>query len=227
MRNQVLLLITFILAFALFTNSCQHEPVVPVNPITDTVKCDSNTVYFENQVLPILLSSCAMSKCHDNVSHKEGVQLTSYSSLMSSDIVKAGKSYDSKIMEVITKTDKERMPPSPYSALDPSQIELIRKWIDQGAKNNKCNACDSSDFKFSTRISVIISTNCKGCHSGTNPSKGVRLENYNNVKAIANDGRLLGVIKGQGYTLMPPSGKMDDCKVNAITNWVNAGAPNN
>lgn len=220
-------LIPIFFSLIIFFSSCKHEPLVPVNPTVDTIRCDSGTVYFENQILPILLSSCSMTDCHDKVSHKEGVILTDYNSLMNSNIVKAGKSYDSKLYEVITETGNDRMPPKPRTALSFSQIEEIRKWIDQGAKNNKCNACDTTDYRYSTKISFIISNNCKGCHSGVNLPQGVRLESYNDVKAIADDGRLKKVIVGQGYLQMPPAGKLDDCKINLINKWVDAGAPNN
>jgi len=184
-------------------------------------------LFFENHILPILLSSCAYSGCHDKVTKKEGIILTDYSALIKSDIIKKGNAQESELFEVITDEDKDRMPPLPKAALTSNEINLIEKWINQGAKNNKCNSCDTNNVKFSTVVSQIISSNCKGCHSGSNPSKNVKLENYNDVKAIADDGRLLNVINSSVYALMPPSGKLDNCKINQITKWVNAGAPNN
>ena len=47
------------------------------------VPCDPDSVYFDNQVLPILVSNCAKPGCHDAASHQDGVVLSSYASLMS------------------------------------------------------------------------------------------------------------------------------------------------
>jgi hypothetical protein len=82
------------------TPACKHEPSVPGggdptdtidNPIdtgnngggaTSCVPCDPDSVYFQNQILPILVSNCTESGCHNASDHKEGVILTSYQTLM-------------------------------------------------------------------------------------------------------------------------------------------------
>lgn len=50
-------------------NDCSEEP--PPTGV-DTTAC------FTRDVLPILLSSCGMSNCHDEVSHEDDIILTSY-----------------------------------------------------------------------------------------------------------------------------------------------------
>ena len=69
--------------------SCKHElpttGTIPPDPppVGDTTtSCDPNKIYFQQQVLPILVSNCAKSGCHDNASHQDGVILTSYSSVI-------------------------------------------------------------------------------------------------------------------------------------------------
>jgi len=225
MKNLISLLVFSGILTTLF--SCVHEPFTPVTPIVSNSKCDSDTVYFQNDILPLFLSSCAMSQCHDKTSHKEGVILTDYTTVISSGIINKNDPYSSDLYEKISDNGKNRMPPLPYPALTNAQINSIVKWMSQGAKNNQCNACDTSDIKFSTAVSLIIYNNCKGCHSGSTPSKNIKLESYSDIRALVDDGRLLNVINGQNYQQMPPSGKMEQCKIATITKWVNAGAQNN
>jgi len=82
--------------------------------------------------------------------------------------------------------------------------------------------CDSVTYKYNETIKGIISTNCLGCHSAGSPSGN--LSTYSNVSAYAQSGALIGSLKGQGYTQMPPTGKLSDCDIKGIQNWVAAGA---
>jgi hypothetical protein len=55
------------------------------------------------------------------------------------------------------------------------------------------------------------------------------LEGYSNVKAKVTDGRLFGAINhSPGYAPMPDGQpKMDQCDINKVKTWIDAGAPNN
>lgn len=73
--------------------SCKHEipqPIVTSIPIDNgngnTLPCDSDSVYFNMQILPFLIANCAQSGCHDSASHADGITITSYQTLMNSDI---------------------------------------------------------------------------------------------------------------------------------------------
>ena len=70
---------------------------------------------------------------------------------------------------------------------------------------------------------------CKGCHSSADPQSGVALDNYNVVKAVASDGRLVGVIKRlPGFPAMPSNGnKLSYCKIRQVEKLISAGAQNN
>ena len=89
----------------LFILSCKHpygDLSGNVAPIGDTsTPCDATKIYFQQQVLPILLSNCAMSGCHDDVTHKEGVVLTSYQKVMATSDVRPGSPGNSKLYKVI------------------------------------------------------------------------------------------------------------------------------
>lgn len=234
-----------ILAAALLligAESCKHEPVLPEgeqpvgggtgNGGGNSTPCDPNTVYFQNDVLPILISNCAMAGCHDPGSHQDGVILNSYGALMNSDIVEPGDAEDSDLYEVITENDPSKiMPRPPASPLTQAQINTIMTWIEQGAQNNVCNAatCDTFNVTYNLSVKPIIQNNCQGCHSGSAPSGGINLSTHAGLQAVALNGKLYGAVNhASGYSPMPKNGnKLQQCDIRKIKLWVDAGAPNN
>jgi len=197
--------------------------------VVDTTEIDSS-VCFSRDILPILLTSCAISGCHDNITQAEDVVLTDYTTIINNDeIIEPFDPLNSKIYEMLLETGEDQMPPLPASALTDEQIALFYEWINEGALDEECTIiCDTSIYTYSEAIETIITNNCKGCHSGTAPSGGVLITNYNEVKMIADDGRLVDVINGSnGRPLMPLSGSLSDCQITQIEKWVDTGSPNN
>ena len=75
----------------------------------------------------------------------------------------------------------------------------------------------------------MINKYCQGCHNAATQSGGLILENYDGLRVVATNGRLLGALKRlPGFSPMPKGGnKLSDCEINIVEKWVNAGAPNN
>lgn len=221
----------------LLLESCVHEPLVAPDPVPEPDPvgedvCDENVVYFENEVLPLLISNCAMSGCHDAATAEEGIILTSYTNIMRSDVIKSGNPGDSELYKKITETDQDDiMPPFPADPLSAAQIATIRTWIAQGAQNNKCNnpACDTTNVTYTASILPLMTTKCKGCHSGANPSGGLDFTSHQVLQAVALNGRLMGSIThANGYVAMPQGGnKLSDCEIDMVRIWINESAPNN
>ena len=183
---------------------------------------------FQRDVLPVLQSSCAISSCHDAISHKEGYIFTDYTNTM--EAVVPGNPSESKLYEVITTSESdEKMPPNPYPALSSAAIDSIYNWISYGALDDECGeACDTnSTITYSATVWPIIEQNCRGCHSGGSPAGGVSLTNYNEVAVQASNGKLTGVLRDGTYVLMPPSGSLSECKIRQVELWVEAGSLNN
>lgn len=81
---------------------------------------------------------------------------------------------------------------------------------------------------FNTSINLIVRSNCVSCHSGSSPSGGISLENYGDVVGIANTGKLLGSITGDGSAVaMPPDTKIRACEIGKIETWIQNGLPEN
>ncbi|HRO43796.1 MAG TPA: hypothetical protein PL009_13240 [Flavipsychrobacter sp.] len=230
-------LLTFIIAFCSISfYACQHKTNTPApagggggtggggNP-PDTGLC------FERDILPIFISNCAKSGCHDAASHQEGYVFDSWANITRKNF-KPGDPDDTELYEKITEDDHDKiMPPPPNAPLTAKQIGLIREWIKRGAPNTtNCNTgCDSTQFAYSTTIKPLLDNNCKGCHNNTLASGGHSFENYNSTIAVANSGRFLGAIKHlSGYSSMPKGGvKLSDCQVLKIEKWIAAGKLNN
>lgn len=215
-------------------NSCKHEPpMVPdtgnpggVNGIPGATGrvCSPDSVYFANEVLPLITSTCAMAGCHDAITHAEGVNLTTYSNIMKQ--VVPGNATSSKLYKDIA---NGKMPPPPMAPWTSAQKTKLQKWINQGAKNNVCDACDTTDFKYSTAIKTLMANKCQGCHNPASLGGNVDLSTYAGVKASALSGKLYGSITwASGISAMPKGGiKMPDCEIKQVKKWIDAGTPNN
>ncbi len=214
--------------------SCKHDPVFPENNQNPppSASCHPDTVYFQNEILPLLNSGCAVSGCHNASSAQDGVVLTDYSNIIRTGKVKPGKPGESKLYKVLIDNDPDdRMPPPPRGPFTADQITKVRRWIEQGAKNNSCesNNCDTTNVSFSAHIQPMMQNNCAGCHSGNQPQAGISLTSHANIADAAVSGRLLGsVMHSPGYAAMPQgSPKLDNCKITQIKKWINNGTPNN
>ena len=218
--------------------SCKHD--VPVGPATqhpisntpvDTGKpCDPNTVYFQRDVLPILLSNCTMSGCHNASDREDGVVLDSYASVMATADVRPGNAGGSDLYEVLVEDDDDKRMPYGKAPLTAAQIATIQTWISQGAKNEICgtNTCDTTSVTYSATISPIISSNCQGCHNASLASGGYNFTSHAGLAVAANNGKLVGAVShAAGFKPMPQGGKLTDCQITQIKKWVKLGALNN
>ncbi len=238
----------FVFSLLLGAGACKHDPfleddtftpidttdVDPGDTTTMGTPCDPDVVYFDQQVLPILQSNCALSGCHDAITQEDGVNLTSYEKVMQTADVRPNDLDGSDLYEVITDDDvDDRMPPSPNTPLNSEQVQLIANWILQGAQDLECDenagGCDTENISYASFVQPLIQNTCQGCHSGGAPSAGIDLSTYQGVKGVADNGRLYGAISWQsGFVNMPFNGnQLPDCTIDKIKSWIDAGAPNN
>ena len=193
--------------------------------------CDPDTVYFQNEILPLIISTCSTTDCHDKLSDEQDVLLVDYASIIEYGEIVPGEPDEGDLIEKITDSDPDdRMPPPPADPMTTEQINKIKKWIAQGALNNSCDdECDTTNVTFSESIWPTIQTNCVGCHSGQNPAGNILLTDYASIVTQANNGKLLGTVSHEaGYLPMPKNApKLDDCKIDQINIWIENGTPNN
>lgn len=226
-RKKVIIAGLFFLGIVIISaiNSCVHAPyVLPQNQRT----YDSG-ICFERDVLPIFISNCAKSGCHDANSGESEYVLDNYQNITRKGIV-PGNPAASKIWESITIGSEEGKMPQGAPGLTTAQLDVIKRWITAGAVDGGActSSCDSNNFTYSGAIAPLMNLYCVGCHN-TASAPGGSLADYVSVRNAAVNGRLIGNIRHlPGYNAMPPGGlQLSDCEVAQVTKWVAAGAPNN
>jgi hypothetical protein len=118
------LLLAITLPFVVFY-SCKHDPILPEHQVS-----------FNDEIYPIISSSCWHSGCHNDTMQPEGQIMMTYDQIVNVDYVVPGKPHSSKIYESVIGAGEEFMPKDPYPPLNNRQIRLLYIWIAQGAKNN-------------------------------------------------------------------------------------------
>jgi hypothetical protein len=198
----------------LFMNSCTKEVYTP-------------NFCFQEDVLPIFVSNCANTGCHNSIDKAEELDLSNYNGIMEE--IVPGHPNQSEIYQVIKGKNPE-MPPEDHLKLTAEQVNIIKKWIKVGAPNSSnCNTCDTLDYTFSGRIQPLLNNWCVGCHNSSTADGGIILTNYSSVMIAVNNNSFLGSIKHlSGFTAMPKNaGSLSSCEINAIEKWINNGALNN
>lgn len=98
-------------------------------------------VRYDTEIAPLLVRKCMA--CHNDMEAQANVNVQSYAQVMASrtsrthqELVRPGVPDSSLLFQVIATSDPKRMMPPPGAeavALDPTQIELVRRWIAEGA----------------------------------------------------------------------------------------------
>jgi len=242
MQRYALFLLFALLIVGLVFSDCKHDPLVDpsiIDPDDPPVigaggnTCSPDSVYFQTQVLPILISNCTQSGCHNAQDRKEGVVLTSYQNLMSTVEKVNSNNWDkNELMEALLENDPDkRMPLAPNAPLTQVQINLIGIWVNQGAKNNTCTEqtgnCEPATGTYAAFVKPLIQAKCQGCHSGSAPQGNINLSTYVNTKNVAVSGKLYAAV-ARTSKWMPQGGtKLDACTIAKLKNWIDLGALEN
>ncbi len=95
-------------------------------------------VSYTKEIQPLLNKRCVI--CHNDKVASDDVRLDSYEEIIKGDkkgpLVVAGKSSESRLFLVVAGKKEPKMPPPPLPPLTPSELNLLRRWIDEGAKND-------------------------------------------------------------------------------------------
>lgn len=109
---------------------CSHE-------ITDYESID-NIVYSQH-VQPIFKANCLSSGCHNSVDRANGLELTSWESLIRGSnfgaVIISGQAHHSHLVEHLEGETEPRMPLN-RDPLPEEQIEFIARWVEEGARND-------------------------------------------------------------------------------------------
>ena len=223
-KAAMLIVIVLVIGAGITINSCTHAPYV----LPQDMRTGDPNICFETDILPIFISNCAMSGCHDN-SGRGGYNLTSYANVMKKGIIPGNIAASVIWQSIDIKPFGVSPMPRGRAGLTLVQLDLIKRWIQTGAiDSGACSAtCDSNVFTYSGGVEPLVAKYCIGCHNSAS-AQGGSLMDYSSVQAAAVTGRMLGDIQHlSGYNSMPPGITLSECQVTQIKKWVAAGALNN
>ena len=192
---------------------------------------------FFHLLFPIVLKADAIQVkvVAEGGGEEEAHDLSSYEAIMNSDYVDPFDANGSELIEVLTESGEDKMPPYPNEPLTSSQITILKSWINQGARNNECSGgCDTTNVTYSGTIAPLMGNYCNGCHGDSGNSTGINLTSYfdsgtdDGVKTVAQDGRLWGSVNQDGgFSAMPLGGnRLQECKIDELRIWLDNGYPN-
>lgn len=81
------------------------------------------------------------------------------------------------------------------------------------------NDCDPLNVTYTTCVKPIMDNKCKGCHSASNASGGVKLDNYTNVKAHYT----ASMVTIHAGTMPQGSGKLPQSEITTLEDWSTQG----
>lgn len=226
---QVVIKMSFIVCIIIGFTKCT---VTPNDSVTTGETGQVEGICFETEILPLLVSRCGSSGCHNATDKADGIDLTSYEEIRKE--VKPGDPADSELVEYMYETGEDAMPPSPAEPMKDAQIKLIEDWITDGAKNTtncvSTGPCEiNTPVSFKNDIIPIIDNYCYGCHNTADPQGGYSYSTHSETLKSVDDGTLLGSIRFEsGYEAMPEnSNKMPSCNIDLIRVWIEEGAMDN
>lgn len=130
-------------------------------------------VSFGKEILPILISNCLPCHGGDQRIRGEGrFYVTSYSAIMrgsqNGKMIIPKRADMSPLIRLLKANDDSRMPPNPYNALADEKIQLLERWISQGALSDEATPAEH-EIQFSPvdpRIKGGVWVSCRTPVSG-------------------------------------------------------------
>ena len=220
---------------------------------------------FDRHVLPILEERC--NNCHHApfdrsgrlVNPKAGLRLDTYAEVMKGNIegpvVKANDLDASNLYQVlILPEDSDLFMPPKGGPLEGDQIDIIKRWITEGAKPSKGGATASKGgipgpdepVSFHNHILPLFEKKCTECHRAPyvkvnrtiKPKAGLRLDTYEAVIEGNLDGtivtpgdhtdstlhRVITLDKDDPEIMPPKGGPLTEEEVVMIKRWILEGA---
>jgi uncharacterized membrane protein len=131
MTNKIsTLLLSFIVSVSL--TSCYYDTEEELYPDSGSVVCDTISVSYANDIVPIMNAKCSYSGCHAGTNAAAGIPLETYAG------VKEYLDTDKArfISSIIWDGNASNMPKGASTKMIDCNINTIRAWINVGYPNN-------------------------------------------------------------------------------------------
>lgn len=196
-------------------------------------------VSFEREIQPLLERRC--NECHHPEDARGGLDLTRLSTMLrggdelGASVVPA-KPAVSPLIQVLIGEQEPAMPKKADS-LPNAEIDLLRRWIAEGAKDDTPSFSAADVAFFEREIRPVLHGRCFKCHAGEEPESGLRLSSRAGFLLGGERGpavmpgkpdasRLMAAIRHEGELKMPRGGgRLGATQVEAMAEWIRRGLP--
>jgi hypothetical protein len=172
-------------------------------------------VSFRNEVVPIVTAGAC--GCHNNGIGTRAVQFSHFDTVF----------YDAILSRVTLFNNWVNGGTHPGAGVidfSANQKLVIKRWIDQGAKDDAGGACATvPNPKYSLNIVPIYNTTCKGatCHGGIAP-----VLDYARLTTSTNKAYLTSMVNSGGASGHPGGPlSLSSCTIDIFRDWVTQGQP--
>ena len=197
------------------------------------------SVSYEREVLPILEHRCI--ECHHPEESRGGLDLTRLSTMLRGGdelgpAVVPGKPGESPLLQTAMHKLEPHMPKKADKIPD-AELEVLRRWIAEGAKDDTPDFPPEDVAFFERNIRPLLHDRCFKCHAGEEPEGGLRLTSRFGI--LAGGGRgpaaipgnpgeslLVDAVRHRGGLKMPRGGdRLTGSQVEALEEWIRRGLP--
>jgi cytochrome c553 len=209
--------------------------IIVLSAAAASARADSPT--FAKDIKPLLQSKCV--KCHGDKTRKADLDLSTSTGILkggeSGAVVVAGKPDKSLLYE---KVHSGEMPPKKEERLSEAQIDIIRRWIADGAK---LDAAEQTETVSQHDVGPILMRRCTTCHGKHRQEGELDLRTKASMLKGGKSGPVIVLGKLQESLLvkrvsanqMPPPERLNDVSVkpmekselDVIVRWIAANAP--
>jgi mono/diheme cytochrome c family protein len=173
----------------------------------------AQTVDYIKDVQPIFSENCTV--CHKGGSAPAGLRLDSAAGLFSSHVIVPGNARESVLAQRLSDTSGNQMPPS--GPLRKEQIDLIAKWIDEGAKADVPAAELARPLRVKrlqpaiARVTdaaqerAMLDYYCVTCHTGNDAPMGLKLDELDAAHVEQTPAKWELVVRKLRAGMMPPA----------------------
>ena len=170
------------------------------------------TVSFRNDVVPIMVSGgCG---CHNNGIATRAVQFSHADTIFYDAILGRAGLFETWVNGGIH-------PGAGAIDFTSNQKDIIRTWIQQGAKDDGGGCTVTGAITYTAKILPLYTSSCKGstCHGGI-------ASNLDYSKMVAKKDVLTAMVNSGGVTGHPgPVLSLSNCTVNLFKEWIAQGQP--
>ena len=100
-----------------------------------------------------------------------------------------------------------------------------------GDDEEEPETCETTGLTYDNYAKAFLASNCvsSGCHDADAVNTIGNYENYEDTKTAFEFGRVKGAINHEdGFSNMPKGeAKLDDCSIDKLSAWIDAGLPEN